>query len=68
MLLGFDLTPDSDDGGNHWEPVKDGTLSVHLEFAEPIAQPQGIEVIIYAEYDGLITIDRNRQASTDFHP
>ncbi len=64
-LLGFDLSPDSDDGG-HWELVKEGSVSLHMEFRDPIPNP-GIEIIVYAEYDNLITIDRNRMPSFDFN-
>lgn len=64
MLLGFDLSPDSDDG-NHWELIKEGTVSLHMEFADPIPPP-GLEIIIYSEYDNLLTIDRNRMTTFDY--
>jgi hypothetical protein len=64
-ILGFDMTPDSDDG-IHWNPVKDGSLSVHLEFAEPVAEPSGIEVIVFAEYDNLVYINQKRVPRTDY--
>jgi hypothetical protein len=63
-VLGFDMTPDCDDG-RHWETVKDGSFSVHLEFDKPIEDP-GVEVLIYAEYDSLLTIDFNRMPSADY--
>jgi len=64
FVLGFDMTPDSDDG-QHWEKLKEGSFSVHLEFANQIPDP-GIEVIVYTEYDSLITIDRHRMPSADY--
>ena len=64
-FFGFDLTPDQD-CGDHWELVKEGTLSLHMEFETPIAQPGGIEVLLYMEYDNLLTIDKNRVPSTDY--
>ncbi len=64
-ILGFDLTPDSDDGP-HWNPVKDGTFSVHLEFAEPVSEPNGIEVIVLAEYDNIVYLNKLRVPRTDY--
>jgi hypothetical protein len=63
-VLAFDLTPDTNDG-QHWELVKDGTTSLNLVFRNPIPAP-GIEVIVYAEYDSMVSIDRNRQPSFDY--
>jgi hypothetical protein len=63
-ILGFDLTPDSDDGPQ-WQKIKDGSFTKQIEFAEPIPPP-GITLIIYAEYDNLITIDHNRMPSADY--
>lgn len=65
FFIGFDLTADSDDGPN-WQPIKDGTVYLHLEFATPIEPPLGVTIIIYMEHDGLITLDRNRQVTTDY--
>ena len=60
----FDLTPDEDDSG-HWDLIKEGTTSVELTFAQPIPAT-GIEVIIYAEFDNLIMIDKNRHVFHDY--
>ena len=63
-LFAFDLSPDEDDG-NHWDLVKEGATSVNIHFANPIPAG-GLEVVIYAEFDGLITIDHNRNTFTDY--
>lgn len=63
-LLGFDLSQDSDDGA-HWELVREGTTTLELRFGNPVPAG-GLEVIIYAEYDNMITLDRNRQPSIDY--
>ena len=63
-LFAFDLSPDEDDG-SHWDLIKEGTTSVNIEFATAIPA-SGAEVIMYAEFDNLITIDRNRNPYTDY--
>ena len=62
--MAFDLSPDCDDSG-HWDLIKQGTTSLQLTFAEPLPAG-GVEAIVYAEYDNLLTIDRNRQPTFDF--
>lgn len=63
-VLGFDLTPDSDDGP-HFQIIKDGSLTLQLEFAAPIPPP-GIEVIILGEYDNEITINESRNPKATY--
>lgn len=62
-LLGFDLTPDLDDS-EHVNLVKKGSVRLELRFAE--ALPNTINVIVLAEFDNLIEIDRNRQVLFDY--
>lgn len=64
-LFAFDLSPDEDDG-NHWDLVREGATSVNIHFGAAIADAGGIEVIVYAEFDGLVTIDHNRNIFTDY--
>ena len=63
-IFGFDLTSDADDG-SHWELVKEGNTSLEIQFG-PNLPAQGVQVIIYAEFDNLLTLDRNRVAHFDY--
>jgi len=63
-IFAFDLSPDEDDG-SHWDLVKEGATSINIQFAKA-APRHGIEVIVYAEFDNLVTIDRNRNTFTDY--
>ena len=63
-LFAFDLSPDEEDG-SHWDLVKDGTTSINMQFVNAIVGG-GIEIIVYAEFDSLITMDRNRNVYTDY--
>ena len=63
-LFAFDLTPDESDSDS-WELVKEGSTTVHCTFAEAIKDP-GLEMIVYAEFDNLAMIDRNRAVYFDY--
>ena len=56
-LFAFDLTPDSDDSG-HFHVVKTGNLRLELHFSTQLAR--AINVIVYAEFDNVIEIDKAR--------
>ena len=61
----FDLTPDGVDS-DAMELIKSGTINVKLTFAENLNEPAGIELISYAEFDGVTEIDVNRQVHNDY--
>lgn len=63
-LFPFDLSPDEDDG-SHWDLVRDGATSVDIKFADALPAG-GVEVIVYAEFDNLISLDYNRNPYTDY--
>ena len=63
-LFAFDLSPDHDDG-NHWDLVKDGSTIINIKFAQ-VVPAGGIEVVVYGEFDNLLTIDQNRHAFIDY--
>lgn len=63
-LFAFDLTPDEDDNG-HWDLIKEGATSIEITFGEKIPD-SGIEVIVYAEFDNLVMIDKNRNVMYDY--
>jgi hypothetical protein len=65
-LFGFDLSPDHDPEGGHWDLVREGTISLNMTFSQAIANP-GYEIIIYAEYENLIEFDRLRNVSYDYN-
>ena len=62
-LFAFDLTPDLNDGG-HFNLVKQGNLRLELHFAKPL--PETICVIVYAEFDNIIEVDRSRNVIFDY--
>ena len=64
-LFAFDLSPDEDDG-NHWDLIKDGATTINIQFAAQGIGQHGAEIIIYAEFDNLITIDKFRNTFTDY--
>ena len=63
-LFAFDLTPDESDSDS-WELIREGATTVHCTFAEAIKEP-GLEMIVYAEFDNLAMIDRNRAIYFDY--
>ncbi|KAK3925216.1 hypothetical protein KUF71_002602 [Frankliniella fusca] len=63
-LFAFDLSPDWSANQPHWNLQRQGTLRLDLRFAAPLAQP--IDCIIYAEFQNLIEIDKNRNVIVDF--
>ncbi|KAK3922312.1 hypothetical protein KUF71_011781 [Frankliniella fusca] len=63
-LFAFDLSPDWSANQPHWNLQRQGTLRLDLRFAAPLAQP--INCIIYAEFQNLIEIDKNRNVIVDF--
>ena len=62
-LFGFDLTPDMSEVGA-FQLIKQGNLRVEIHFAEALTTT--INVIMYAEFDNVIEIDRNRQVLFDY--
>ena len=63
-LFGFDLTPDMSEVWA-FQLIKQGNLRVEIHFAEALTAAT-INVIMYAEFDNVIEIDRNRQVLFDY--
>lgn len=63
-FFGFDLTPDNADG-SHWGLVEDGSTSIKVEFDKD-TPAEGLKMVILAEFDGLLSIDRNRNVYFDY--
>jgi len=58
-LWTFDLTPDgSASSGTHWSPMKQGNFRIELKFAKNL--PTAITCIVYAEFDSLLQVDKQR--------
>ncbi len=62
-LYAFDLTPDLTCGG-HFNLQKEGNLRLEMNFRQPLAQT--INVIVYAEFENIIEIDRSRNIIFDY--
>ena len=62
-LFGFDLTPDMSEVGA-FQLIKQGNLRVEIHFAEALAGT--INVVLHAEFDNVIEINRNRQVLFDY--
>ena len=56
-FFGFDLTPDACDGGC-LHLVQKGNLRIEIHFAEALAQT--VNVIVYAEFEAVLEIDKGR--------
>lgn len=62
-LFAYDLTPDMEEGG-HVQLIKHGVISLNLKFRQALAH--SINVIVYAEFENLVEIDKHRQIIFDF--
>ena len=61
----FDLSVDNTGDTNNWELMKNGTLSIYMEFSAPMTV-DGLKVLALGEFDNLITIDKLRQIQYDY--
>ena len=62
-LYAFDLTPDMTEG-SHVDPIKHGNVRMDIHFKETLKET--VNVIVYAEYDNVIQIDRARNVIVDY--
>ena len=62
-LFGFDLTTDMSEVGT-FQLIKQGNLRMEIHFTEALAGT--INVVLYAEFDNVIKIGRNRQILFDY--
>lgn len=63
FLVNMNLT-NSLENENCFDLVKQGTTSISLKFADRIPEG-GVQLIVYAEMDAIISIDKNRAVSSD---
>ncbi len=64
-LFVFDLTPDGVDS-DAMELIKSGTVNLRMTFDNNLDAEGGIELIAYAEFDGVTEIDFNRVVHNDY--
>jgi hypothetical protein len=62
-LFGFGLTADMSEVGT-FQLIKQGNLRMEIHFIEVLAGT--INVVLYAEFDNVIEIGRNRQILFDY--
>jgi len=64
-LYAFDLTSDLSASNNaHWNLIRHGSVLVELKFGSPLTE--SVNMILYAEFDNVIEIDKRRNVSIDF--
>lgn len=64
-MLAFDLTADlSSNSNTHWNLIKHGSVRLEVRFESTLTQT--INCIIYAEFDNVIEIDKNRNVTVDY--
>jgi hypothetical protein len=62
-LYAYDLTPDLGED-DHFNLIKEGNVRVDMKFGVPL--PNTINVIVYAEFENIIEIDRSRNVIFDY--
>lgn len=66
-LFALDISPDlTASNTNHWSVNKQGQLRLELGFSKPL--PETVSLIIFAEFQSLIQIDKNRHVLVDNGP
>lgn len=64
-LSAFDLTPDlSANTMSHWNLTRHGSLRIEMGFDEALTNT--VNCVIYAEFDNIIEIDKNRNVIVDY--
>ncbi len=63
-LSAFDLTPDLTSSDSFLSPNISGILNLNIKFSKTLPKP--VTLIIYAEFQNMIEINRFRAVSTDF--
>lgn len=67
-IFAFNFAPDLSSGpgsNGHVSPILHGSLRLVLRFSQALAKP--ITVLAYCEFDNVIEIDANRNASTNYN-
>ena len=64
-LFAFNLTPDLD-SDDHFTPVRSGPLQLEIHFAK--ALPNTINMIILAEFENTIKVNKSQNILFDYTP
>ncbi|XP_064612526.1 uncharacterized protein F54H12.2-like [Liolophura sinensis] len=62
-LFAFDLSPELNDG-DHFDLIKKGNIRLEMRFSVPL--PSTVNVIVYAEFDNIVHIDKSRNVLFDY--
>ena len=63
-LFAWDLSADLASGADYFQLKKDTSIRLEATFGEPLARP--INILVYAEFENMIMIDRERNVTTNF--
>ena len=63
-LYAYDLTPDLADEGGHFNLQREGSVRLDLKFTQGL--PTTINVVVYAEFQNIIELNRNREVIFDY--
>lgn len=63
-LAAFDLTADLSCNEPHWNIIKSGTLRAEIRFSTPLTST--VNLIIFAEFDNIVEVDKNRNIILDY--
>jgi hypothetical protein len=63
-LFCFDLTPDFSEPSDHLNLIKTGSVRLGINFGQALLQT--INILIYAEFENVLEIDRNRNVHIDY--
>ncbi|XP_052746989.1 uncharacterized protein F54H12.2-like [Bicyclus anynana] len=65
-LFAFDLTPDlSANSNSHWNLIKRGSVRFEVRFEKSLLTT--LNCIVYAEFDNVIEINKNRDVNLDYN-
>ncbi|KAJ1525566.1 hypothetical protein ONE63_010370 [Megalurothrips usitatus] len=63
-VYAFDLTPDLSSHTGHWNLQKTGCMRLEVRFSVDL--PKTVNLLVYAEFDSVIEIDKYRNVQTDY--
>ncbi|XP_048484162.1 uncharacterized protein F54H12.2-like isoform X3 [Plutella xylostella] len=65
-LMAFDLTPDlSANNNSHWNLIRHGSLRLEVRFDTALTST--VNCIVYAEFDNVLEINKNRDITVDYN-
>lgn len=63
-LVGFNFNVDASSNPNYQSLTKAGSMRLEIKFARKLTIP--IQIVVYAEFDGTVTINKNREVNCDY--